>query len=104
MNNLSPNQLEALRLLGAYTAGRFDIWMLAGSSKASCRAHIMTALEGKKMPQSKSGVNAITAAFYAFAMPEGSCPAIREDNFRDWAISLYPAAKEARNIQLYAGF
>ena len=76
---------EALRLLGIYTAGRFDIWALAGDSKASCRAHVMSALVGKKMPKSKSGVTAITAEFYQRGGIVGSCIAHREDNFRQWA-------------------
>jgi hypothetical protein len=83
---LTPNQNEALRLLGAYTAGRYDFWLLSGNTKAGCRAHIMSALAGKRMPQAKSGVNAMTAAFYDFAKPVGDCPAIREDNFRDWCV------------------
>lgn len=31
------NTQEAIRWLGIYTNGRFDIWMLSGSAKASCR-------------------------------------------------------------------
>lgn len=76
---------NALKLLGTYTAGRFDFWMLAGPTKASCRAHIMSELMGKKMPQSKSGVTAMRDAFYEIAKPEGNCIAAREESFLAWA-------------------
>jgi len=73
---------EAIRVLGTYTAGRFDIWMLAGSSKASCRAHVMSVLQGKRVPQSQSGVTAIRSAFYEALSITGECEAHREENFR----------------------
>jgi hypothetical protein len=50
------NVKEAIRLLGTYTAGRFDIWMLSGSAKASCRAHVMSTLLGVRVS------SALTAA------------------------------------------
>ena len=87
MTHLTANQSEALRLLGAYTAGRYDFWMLAGNSKASVRAHIMSALAGQRVPQSKAGVNAMQAAFYDIAKPVGTCPANRENSFVAWARS-----------------
>lgn len=77
--------LSALKYLGAYTAGQFDFWMLAGNQKATCRAHVMSELMGKKMPQSKSGVTALREAFYAIAKPEGNCLAIQEKSFVEWA-------------------
>lgn len=72
---------EAIRLLGAYTGGRFDIWLLAGGSKASCRAHVMSVLTGQRVPQSKAGVNAIRSAFYARLGVTGEYEAQREQNF-----------------------
>lgn len=78
------NTKQAVELLAAYTAGRFDIWMLAGPSKASCRAHVVSALLGHKVPQSKAGVTAIREAFYAIAKPAGDCIANREDSFVAW--------------------
>jgi hypothetical protein len=75
------NLLGAIKLLGTYTAGRFDIWMLAGSSKASCRAHIMSVLHGTRIPQAKSGVNALRSALYTEAKIDGECEAHRQDNF-----------------------
>ena len=72
---------EAIKLLGTYTAGRFDVWMLAGSSKASCRAHIMSVLQGAKVPQAKSGVNALREALYTQAKIDGECEGHRQDNF-----------------------
>ena len=72
---------EAIRVLGMYTAGRFDIWALAGPARASCRAHVMSVLLGKKTPQAKSGVNAIRSEFERRLNPAGDCIAIRERNF-----------------------
>lgn len=76
---------KAVKLLGAYTAGRFDIWLLAGSSKASCRAHVMSVLIGHKVPQSKAGINAMRAAFYSAGNIQGEYEAMREENFLAWA-------------------
>jgi hypothetical protein len=83
---MKTNEREALRLLGVYTAGRFDVWALAGSQRASCRAHIMSELLGVKTPQSKAGVNAIRDAFYRVAGDAitGDCIAVREDSFYRW--------------------
>jgi hypothetical protein len=80
---------EAIRLLGVYTAGRFDIWALAGSSRASCRAHVMSALKGHKVPQSQSGVTALREEFCNQARAhgaviDGDCIAVREDQFIAW--------------------
>jgi hypothetical protein len=77
--------LEATKLLGTYTAGRFDIWALAGSSRASCRAHVMSALMGRRIPQSKSGIYALREEFERRAGACGECNAERETNFRNWA-------------------
>ena len=76
-----PNVKEAIQLLNIYTAGRFDIWMLAGSARASCRAHVMSTLNGYKTPQSKSGVTALRSAFYSALNITGECEAHRADNF-----------------------
>ncbi len=84
---MTPNQREALRLLGVYTAGRFDPWILMGPAKASCRAHIMSVLQGKRVPQSKAGVTAIKDAFYAIAKPIGNCSAAQDEAFEQWAKS-----------------
>ena len=91
---MTANQREALRLLGVYTAGRFDIWMLAGNAKAGCRAHIMSELLGVRTPQSKSGVNTLRDAFNALANAQGECIAQRESNFIGWAKAqnVYPEA------------
>ena len=64
---MNQNVAEALRLYSAYTAGRFNAWDLAGSAKASCRAHIMSALYGRKVPQREAGVTAIREAFHTLA-------------------------------------
>lgn len=77
--------IEAIRLLGIYTGGTFDIWSLAGHAKASCRAHIMRVLIGlERCPQSKAGVNALREAFYLAGGITGECLAEREENFLAW--------------------
>ena len=73
---------EAIRVLGIYTAGRFDAWMLAGSARASCRAHVMSTLLNRRVPQSQSGVNAIRDAFYRECGIDGECPSEREEKLR----------------------
>jgi hypothetical protein len=75
---------EAIRILGIYTAGRFDIWMLAGSQKASARQHVLSVLLAKSVPKSKAGVNALRDAFYAAGNITGEYEAQRERNFLEW--------------------
>jgi hypothetical protein len=91
-----PNLREALRLLGVYTAGRYDIYALAGSARAGCRAHIMSELVGAKTPQSKAGVTALRSAFYVACQVTGECEAHRERTFvniaRDWSAPLTGSA------------
>lgn len=81
---MNPHELEAVRLLGVYTARRFDVWALAGSVKAGCRSHIMSKLCGTKMTQTKSGVNALRTAFHQLSNITGECIAEREYNFVAW--------------------
>ena len=81
---LTLQQKRALFALGVYTAWRFDVWALAGSCKAGCRAHILSELAGKRVPQSQSGVNALRAALYEVTNPDGACEAAREESFRSW--------------------
>lgn len=83
---ISINELEALRLLSVYTAGKFDIWMLSGNARASSRAHIMSALEGQKVPKSKAGVSVLRDRFYSIAEITEGCMAARQDAFVAWAI------------------
>lgn len=75
------NLRGAIKLLGIYTGGKFDVWLLAGSAKASCRAHVMSVLHGTKIPQSKSGITAIREALYTQAKINGDYPAAREEAF-----------------------
>lgn len=72
---------DALRVLAAYTAGRFDLWALAGGPRASSRAHVMSILQGRRVPQAQSGVTALRSAFYEALGVTGDCEAIREDDF-----------------------
>jgi hypothetical protein len=72
---------EAIKLLGTYTAGRFDIWMLAGDAKASCRVQVMSALLGRKAKRAESGINALRTEFYNRLNITGDCLAAKEGNF-----------------------
>jgi len=82
---LTPNQIEAVRLLGVYTAGRFDAYILSGSAKASCRAHVMGTLVGAKVPQSKAGVTVLRERMWALAGVPETCHATKDTNFYNWA-------------------
>lgn len=86
---MTTNEREFLRLLGVYTGGRFVPWALAGPAKASRRAHVMSALAGARVPQSRAGITAIEQALFSITQADGSCLAVREDN---------AAAKAARML------
>lgn len=75
---MENNVAEAVRLFGAYTAGGFQTWQLAGSAKASCRAHIMSALYGEKVKQSAAGVFALREALCHYLRIEGDCLAAKD--------------------------
>lgn len=81
---MTKQQLDAIRLLGVCTAYRFDPLTLSGNTKASCRAHIMSVLHDKKIPQSKNGVNAMIESLHAINPPQGDCSAAQKDNFAKW--------------------
>ncbi len=82
---------EAVKILGTYTAGRYDIWALAGNAKASCRAHVMSVLLGRKCVQRESGINALRSEFYRQMQigGPGTCEAERETTFRNLCRSNY---------------
>jgi len=82
------NLESAVKLLGEYSSGRFDVWALAGRDNAKKRAIVMSALMGRKMTQAQSGVFAIRDTFFARAGIDGSCTAVREDNFMAFCKSL----------------
>jgi hypothetical protein len=73
--------IEAVRLVGVYTAGRFQLWSLAGPAKASCRAHVASVFHGVKVPQGKAGVNALRDALYPAVGASGACEAVRAEDF-----------------------
>ena len=79
---------DGIKLLSTYSGGTFEIWALAGSSKGSCRVHVMSVLTGVKTPQAKSGVNAIRSLLMAEIKPEGNCIAIRDKNFTAYCKQL----------------
>ena len=89
----SPNDLdcavstplgEAIRVLGIYTAGSYNICDLSGPRHASQRAHVLSTLQARTVPQSKAGVNAIRDAFWSACQITGECPAHRESNFAEF--------------------
>ncbi len=88
---------EAIRLLGIYTAGRYDVWILAGRAKASCRAHVLSTLLDKTVPQSKAGVNAIRDAFYSACRITGETINEREENFAAF-INKYETAMDEDDV------
>ena len=73
---------EAIRLLNIYTAGSYDFFVLSGSARASCRAHIMSVLCGRHVPQKESGIFALRQEFYTKLGIAGNCEAVRSRNFR----------------------
>jgi hypothetical protein len=81
---LIGNRYDSVALLSTYTAGTFDLSALMGPVRASCRAHIASVIDGKRVPQSKAGVTALRAAFYLMAEPVGDCLAAREGSFIAW--------------------
>lgn len=83
---LTESQKEAIRLLGIYTAERFD-FQLWGPAKASCRAHILSALMGECVPQRKAGITALRSALIALSGVHGSCIADTDARFTVWAKS-----------------
>ncbi len=81
---LTDKQGSVLKLLRLYTGGRpWDLWALAGSQKASVRAHIMSEIAGQRTPQSKAGVTALQVAVHTLFETTGDCVAAREENLRE---------------------
>jgi hypothetical protein len=76
-----PNLPEAIRMLGFFTNGRYDIWQLAGSHNGANRAIVLSHLTGIRQPQSKAGVTALREAIYTALDVQGGCLAERETEF-----------------------
>lgn len=76
-----PNLPEAIRMLGFFTNGRYDVWMLAGSHNGANRAIVLSHLTGIRQPQSKAGVAALREALYSALNVTGNCLAAKEDDF-----------------------
>ena len=77
----SPSRLAALLLLSQYTNGRCCVWEMAGGRYAAARARIMSALAGRRIPQTQSGVTALQAALFASVGAVGDCLAAKENDF-----------------------
>jgi hypothetical protein len=56
---MTPTQLHAIRTLGDITGNRFNVWALAGDSRAALRKELHSALLGRKATRAESGVNAL---------------------------------------------
>ena len=80
----TKNQIEAIRLLGTYTRGRYDFWALAGGQNAKRRAEVMTVFYGVRTPQSRAGVTMMREAFYEAFEILGDCQADREERFLEF--------------------
>ena len=92
---LDSNRREAARLLGAYSGGHFTLGGLFGPVKATCRAHILSALTGEKVAKSNAGWNALRLALFdAFAVPS-DCLALMEDSLSEIAREASKPAKGA---------
>ena len=80
---MKTETLRAIMVLSGYTAGRYDIGSLAGSTKAGCRVHLMSTLLGHRTPRSKSSVTSIEMEFYGQLgiTGTGNCSAERADSF-----------------------
>ena len=79
------NQIAALQLLKVYTRGTFDFWDMMGPYNAAERAEVMTALCGKRVPQSRSGVTQMRSIFHDRARIVGDHIAARQTAFAQWA-------------------
>lgn len=85
---LKDNELEAIRLVGVYTARSFRIDCLIGPAKSGCRAHIMSMLLNVKVPQSKSGYNALRDGLNRLSGVTGGCIASQEEELIHWCKSI----------------
>lgn len=85
---LKLEEREFLRLLSVYTNGSFNTFALSGSAKASCRAHCMSALRGKRVPQKDSGVTTLREELFRITDPDGDCLAAREESARAIAVQM----------------
>lgn len=85
-STLISREREALRLLGEFTGGRYDIGMLAGPASVKRRQKIMSVLDGVSVPQKSAGISILTQRFIVMAgVGIESCPARRDDAFMEWA-------------------
>jgi hypothetical protein len=81
---MKPHELEAVRMLGVYTARTFKWVHLTGKHRAAHRAHLMSELYTVPTPQVKSGINALREKFYKLSQVSGNCRAEQDDNFIVW--------------------
>jgi hypothetical protein len=94
------DRVNAHLLLGQLTDARFEVYALAGPRNAAARASLMTLLTGVKVPQAKSGVNALKAAFYADM--RGECEREKELNFLEYCGHLCRSQRNNPGAQALA--
>ena len=84
--SITPEQKEALKMLGRQTRGYFVIHQMAGPHNADVRQKIMSILHGQKMPKAKCGVTVMEKAFIELSgITEYTCLADRNNKFEAWA-------------------
>jgi len=79
----SEKEKEAMRLFRAYTGGTGIIDKLYGPAKAGCRAHILSALTGARVPKSRAGWNVFRSALNDAFGVRGDCIVARDANLQE---------------------
>lgn len=97
------NLKEGLRVLGVYTAGRFDFYALAGDAKGTCRKHVMEALLEQKMPIAKCGITAMRQVFHLALGVQRDCIAREDDEFVAKAREVLGRARKATHAFVGSG-
>ena len=75
--------LKAINYLSVLTNGTFDIYRLAGKANRFDRQALMSMLLGRKVPQAKAGVNAISRHLMNVNGIQSGCYAAREIELAD---------------------
>ena len=87
---MTYEQEEAARLFRVYTADAGRIDHLYGKQKATCRAHILSVLHGRKVTASQAGWNAFRDAMFALYGASGECLATQESELRRLSCPIQP--------------
>ena|ERR1035437_3546674 len=85
---------QAVRMLGKFTAGSYEVWALSGRAMVKARQLVMATLLGHPVKQAEAGINAMRAEFYKRLSIPGDCLAIQETNFKKVCCEMYAADPE----------